>query len=291
MIPIDSIDAWAHHAPWATQPMVEQDLIISRAMIEIFSDLFLQNELRMRGGTALSKLHFPEPIRYSEDIDLVRSTRGPIGEYIDSLRNALVPWLGKFSYTRNQFGIKLFFKVPAEVVSNHTIRIKVEVNIVETFAFDPTFLVPFSMENPWFTGAAEIATFSKEEMIATKLRALLQRNKGRDLFDIAYGLKKFDDLNLDRVIECFLFYFKNSGLSITRAEAERRMLAKLVGPTYNTEIRRLLPEIQASKLTDSNFKSNFVIVFENLIAKLPGDPWSETKNMIELLELESYISQ
>lgn len=125
MIPIDSIDAWALTSPWARKHMVEQDLIISRAMIEIFSDLFLQNELRMRGGTALSKLHFPNPIRFSEDIDLVRSTRGPIGEYINSLRKALAPWLGKFTYTSNRFGVKLFFKVPAEVDSSHIIRLKV----------------------------------------------------------------------------------------------------------------------------------------------------------------------
>lgn len=77
MIPRFHIDAWTEYAPWVTQGQIEQDLIISRALVEIFSDPFLASELRFRGGTALNKLHFPEPLRYSEDIDLVRTSEGP----------------------------------------------------------------------------------------------------------------------------------------------------------------------------------------------------------------------
>jgi predicted nucleotidyltransferase component of viral defense system len=73
MIPTMNITAWSKHAPWAEQRQVEQDLIISRAIVELFNDRFLADELRFRGGTALNKLHFPAPLRYSEDIDLVRS--------------------------------------------------------------------------------------------------------------------------------------------------------------------------------------------------------------------------
>ncbi|MDA8363981.1 MAG: nucleotidyl transferase AbiEii/AbiGii toxin family protein, partial [Gammaproteobacteria bacterium] len=76
MIPQDYITAWNSVVPWAIQRQVEQDLIISRALVAIFSDPFLRGELRFRGGTALHKLHFPTPLRYSEDIDLVRTTAG-----------------------------------------------------------------------------------------------------------------------------------------------------------------------------------------------------------------------
>ncbi len=74
MIPAQNIIAWSQQAPWAEQRQVEQDLIISRALVALFSDPFLALELRLRGGTALNKLHFPKPLRYSEDIDLVRAT-------------------------------------------------------------------------------------------------------------------------------------------------------------------------------------------------------------------------
>ena len=78
MIPAKNIIAWSNVAPWAEMRQVEQDLIISRAVVELFSDPFPGEQLRFRGGTALNKLHFPVPLRYSEDIDLVRTAAGPI---------------------------------------------------------------------------------------------------------------------------------------------------------------------------------------------------------------------
>ncbi|WP_249791456.1 nucleotidyl transferase AbiEii/AbiGii toxin family protein [Bradyrhizobium sp. SRL28] len=68
MIPALNIVAWSQTTPWVEQRQVEQDLIISRALVALFSDEFLKAEL---GGTALNNLHFPKPLRYSEDIDLV----------------------------------------------------------------------------------------------------------------------------------------------------------------------------------------------------------------------------
>ena len=52
MIPTQNIVAWSNVVPWADPRQVEQDLIISRALIEIFSDPMLRRELRIRGGTA-----------------------------------------------------------------------------------------------------------------------------------------------------------------------------------------------------------------------------------------------
>lgn len=75
MIDRASIMAWAEHAPWTDFAMVEQDLIICRALVDIFSDDFLKNELAFRGGTALHKLYLHPQPRYSEDIDLVQMLR------------------------------------------------------------------------------------------------------------------------------------------------------------------------------------------------------------------------
>ena len=95
MIPHDYITAWSRVAPWASQRQVEQHLIISRALVAIFSDSFLRGELRFRGGTALNKLHFPTPLRYSEDIDLVRTTAGPWRRGTPCLtRSFLPPFVG-----------------------------------------------------------------------------------------------------------------------------------------------------------------------------------------------------
>ena len=94
MIPLAYINEWKEFAPWDMQSMVEQDLILSRILVEIFSDPTLQDQLIFRGGTALHKLCFPRPLRYSEDIDVVQRNAGPIGPIFDALRNVLGHWLG-----------------------------------------------------------------------------------------------------------------------------------------------------------------------------------------------------
>ncbi len=85
MIPAQNIIAWGNNVPWAEQRQVEQDLIISRAIVAIFSAPLLSAELRFRGGTALNKLHFVVPMRYSEDIDLARTSNGPIATKLRAL--------------------------------------------------------------------------------------------------------------------------------------------------------------------------------------------------------------
>ncbi len=78
MIPKPYIAKWQQHAPWKEFAQVEQDLIISRTLVEIFSDEFLRGNLAFRGGTALHKLYLNPASRYFEDIDLVQIQPGPI---------------------------------------------------------------------------------------------------------------------------------------------------------------------------------------------------------------------
>ena len=56
MIPRSAITHWNKQVPWEDIANVEQDLIITRALTDIFSDEFLASELAFRGGTALHKL-------------------------------------------------------------------------------------------------------------------------------------------------------------------------------------------------------------------------------------------
>jgi predicted nucleotidyltransferase component of viral defense system len=147
--------------------------------VAIFSDQHLRTQLRIRGGTALNKLHFPQPFRYSEDIYLVRTESGPIGPVLDRIRHVLEPWLGRANFDQSPVAPKLRFKIAAEdAASAALIRLKLEINTAETQAFDPPRGVPFRVDNRWFTGLAEVMTFTTEEMLATKLRALLQRERG-----------------------------------------------------------------------------------------------------------------
>jgi hypothetical protein len=122
---------------------------------------------------------------------------------LDRLREVLQPWMGQAHYDLGLIGPKLTFTMQAEDPNaTAPIRVKVEISTRKRTAYDPAQVIPFAVKNPWFTGAADIATFSKEEILSTKLRALLQRDKGRDLFDLAYAVVLFDDLNVPRVVTC-----------------------------------------------------------------------------------------
>ena len=85
MIPQAHIIEWSNQSPWQNFEQVEQDLLISRALVAIFEDEFLAEHLAFRGGTALYKLYL-SPVRYSEDIDLVQIKPGSFGEIVDRLR-------------------------------------------------------------------------------------------------------------------------------------------------------------------------------------------------------------
>jgi predicted nucleotidyltransferase component of viral defense system len=222
MIPAQNFIAWNRSVPWAEQRQVEQNLIISRALVELFNDPFLREQLRFRGGTALNKLHLPKPLRYSEDIDLVRTTAEAVGPVLDAVRGVLQPWLGQARFDQSDVAPKLRFRVPAEDQSSPApIRMKVEIKTRETTAFDPPRIIPFAVKNPWFSGKADIGTFSNEELLATKLRALLQRDKGRDLIDLSHARMTLQGLNATRVVACLQQYLDQSSMTISRVQARR----------------------------------------------------------------------
>ena len=188
MIPRANITAWRQHAPWPGNEQVEQDLVLSRALISIFSNPILARYLVFRGGTALHKLLFERPWRYSEDIDLVQKEQGPIGSLVDALHASLDPWLGspKWKTGAGRFTLTYRFETTFEPVS--LMRLKIEINTREHGSFLPISSMAYEVDNPWFKGFAELQVNAGDELLGTKMRALYQRRKGRDLFDLWVAL-------------------------------------------------------------------------------------------------------
>ena len=114
MIPQDYITAWRHSAPWLHDEQVEQDLLICRALVEIYNHPALSNNLIFRGGTALHKLFLKMPARYSVDIDLVQIKPEPIGPTITAIRNILDPILGNPKRIQGEFLTTLKYKFKSE---------------------------------------------------------------------------------------------------------------------------------------------------------------------------------
>ena len=87
MIPYDALTAWSVDHPWPTHEQVEQELVLSRAICAIAEHSYLRDELVFRGGTALHKLHVARALRYSEDLDYVRTTASGVGQVTGSLQD------------------------------------------------------------------------------------------------------------------------------------------------------------------------------------------------------------
>jgi len=264
MIPSAYIKAWMQKVPWTRNYQVEQDLIISRALVEIFSHPDLSKTLAFRGGTALFKLHLP-PLRYSEDIDLVQVHAGPIGPAMNALQERLNSWLGNPKRKQSEGRVTLTYRITSE--EGTPLRLKVEINSREHFTLLGFAKYDFSVQSRWFSGRASILTYQPDELLGTKLRALYQRKKGRDLFDLwaAFTSSKAQP---ERVIRCFLHYMEESGRKVSRAEFERNLQSKLADPAFIADIEPLV-------VPDSGFDLPQAVefVFSGLMPLIPGEPW------------------
>lgn len=206
MIDQGSIIAWKEQAPWSSAAMVEQDLIISKALVCIFSDEFLSSQLAFRGGTALHKPYLQPQSRYSEDIDLVQIQPGPIKPIMYRLGEVL-SWLPDRVTKQKRYNNTMLFRMESEVPPVQPLRLKVEINCYEHFNVLGLQKIPFEMQNTWFSGRCEIITFALDELVGTKLRALYQRKKGRDLYDLQLALNS-GKIDVTRVMKCYQQYME-----------------------------------------------------------------------------------
>ncbi|MCK5400145.1 MAG: nucleotidyl transferase AbiEii/AbiGii toxin family protein [Flavobacteriaceae bacterium] len=204
MIPRPYIAKWQEHAPWKQFYQVEQDLVISRALVEIFSDDFLRENLAFRGGTALHKLYLNPAPRYSEDIDLVQIKAGPIKPIMKRIKEVITFFEEPRKTQVKGHGAKALYRFTSEY-EEIRLRLKLEINCKEHFNVLDWVNFPFEVKSDWFTGSAKIRTYSINELLGTKLRALYQRSKGRDLFDLDYS-KLSMELDADQIIKCFKEY-------------------------------------------------------------------------------------
>ena len=204
MINRAAIMQWRTHVPWNANEQVEQDLIISRALVAIFSDDFLASKLAFRGGTALHKLYLSPQPRYSEDIDLVQIDAEPIKATMYRLCEVL-NFLPDRVTKQKRFNNTMLFRMESEIPPTVQIRLKVEINCFEHFNELGLVKIPFSVDNSWFTGQCELTTYRLNELLGTKLRALYQRKKGRDLFDL-YKALTLHEVNPDEIIRCYKRY-------------------------------------------------------------------------------------
>lgn len=239
MIPEANLIEWrATTAPWLDLTQVEQDLVLSKAVVEIFNDQWLARRLAFRGGTVLHKCHLAPAARYSNDIDLVTTVMEPIGPLFDRLR-AVLQWIGPDKTKLSEkIGTITFAFATTQGPPSH-MKVKVEINSREHEAFFGIHAHPYSVSNSWFSGTADVQTYRLEELLGTKLRALHQRRKGRDLFDLEHALRQAD-VDPVAIRDAFMFYMQNERGPLYRTDMERTLALKMQNRAFLGDIIPLL---------------------------------------------------
>jgi predicted nucleotidyltransferase component of viral defense system len=268
LIPRANITAWRIYAPLPSNEHVEQDLVLSRALVAMFTREIVAAQAIFRGGTALHKLFPTASRRYSDDIDLVQRHAGPIGQLVDAIREALDPWLGSPRWKQGEGRFTLLYRFETTFPPVSTMRLKIEINTREHFSVLPITRRPFAIDNPWFSATTELPVYHLDELLGTKMRALYQRKKGRDLYDLWIAHQSGGADN-DRIVECFQCYMEHGGLTVSRAEFEANLAAKLKSVAFLEDIRPLIStDISYDPVTAAEFVHN------ELGSRLPGEPWN-----------------
>lgn len=236
MITQADIAHWRTLVPWISPEDVEQDLVLSRLIIDFARHPLLGRELLFRGGTCLHKLWLDRPWRYSEDLDYVRRSRGGVGEVLDAIREVAAD--AGFDEVRTQIGKHPKARLRATFAGGRPLQVKVELNTFERVPARSTITREFHIDSPWFSGSAEVPTFTLDELVATKIRALFQRNKGRDLFDLWLAVRYAGASPAD-IARCFDRY-RPEGWTVRRARAN--LDAKLGRNDFRGDLDPLLVE-------------------------------------------------
>lgn len=202
--------------------------------------------------------------RYSEDLDFVQVRPQTIGTTIDAIKGVLNPWLGEPRREIGERVICLTYRFTTDEQPPIRLRLKIEINSREQFSVYPLQRAVFAVENPWFSGSTFFLTYELDELLGTKLRALHQRRKGRDLFDLDRALRR-PGVDPDRIRSCFERYIARQNLTIRRTDVESALASKMKHPGFRDDITPLLREGITYDI-DAAYQN----VQDTLIASLPG---------------------
>lgn len=164
---------------------VEHEYVIL-CLLDILASVSLGDDLVFKGGTALRQIYFSE-WRYPEDLD----SSSLSGLYLAGLETAVERW---FAHTEETYGISLRLRRfhwangAARVRRQYRGPLEHPAPLLSDFTLDehilllpvrrPVLTFPFPSSTP------VVLTYTLEELLAEKMRSILQRGKARDYYDV-----------------------------------------------------------------------------------------------------------
>lgn len=150
-------------------------------------------------------------------------------------------FLGESSVKSRRDGAQIICRFDSEFPPSIRLRLKVEANTREHFTVHGLQQFPFQVKSSWFDGNCHLTTYRLEELLGTKLRALYQRKKGRDLYDMFIALTHKTDLDRDAILHSYREYMKFSAdKPPSQREYILNMEAKMQDPEFLGDTTALL---------------------------------------------------
>lgn len=239
MIPAPVLTAWRRRAPWRDDRQVAQDLLLSVLAIRVAKHPLLREHLLWRGGTCLHKLHLDRPRRYSEDLDYVLVGGARHGPIRDALTE-VVQGMGMSVEGEEVSPARVNVWAEADVASvGARIRVKFEVNGDDAEPLLGVIHLHHAVSTRVWEEGAEIPTFRTAELVGTKFRALAQRRKGRDLFDLWLARRSMPIADED-LARTGMYYLERAG--VTPARFRARLAEHALDPAFCADVDALVRE-------------------------------------------------
>ena len=169
-------------------------------------------------------------------------------------------FLGKPIVKQKQHNNAIIYRIISE--DGVQIRLKIEVNTREHFSVFGIKESAVDLKSEWISGEAMVPTFELEELLSTKLRALYQRKKGRDLFDLWYALTNHK-VDIEKLITAFHHYMEEEGNTITQKDYLENMEKKIEDPDFIGDMNGLL-----RTGIEYDIKKAYELVKTNLLEKI-----------------------
>jgi predicted nucleotidyltransferase component of viral defense system len=197
--------------------VVEKDYVISKALSALSKSKDISKHFLFKGGTAVKKFYYPD-WRYSEDLDFTVTKAFTLTQVVSMFEQSCkVAWdefglqmrvkdatrAPKTDDTPEAIGLKLFYEGPLRKSSGVKNNIRVDINYTELVIDTPEVRRSFTRYSD--DALANLLVYSLPEILAEKMRSILQRGKSRDYYDVWVLLKTYrGDIDLQRCKEIFL---------------------------------------------------------------------------------------
>lgn len=220
MVPLSELKTKAAQSRVDISVLERDYVVISWILRSIFDDLMLSEALVFKGGTALRKMYFPS-YRFSEDLDftmvkpLTELSEDQIRTRLENACRSIFAesgvelTLADFKRTRDEIGEEAFegkvqYVGPRRHRAGNPPRVKLDMTLYEKVLLEPRTIPLIHPYSDADDCCAAVSVYRLEEIVAEKLRAILQRTRSRDVYDVWYLLKYHKDaLDLATVKDVF----------------------------------------------------------------------------------------